>query len=106
MSHYAADPSERAKQLLAEGKIGPQFGHLGGRPRKPRAGEAVAAAARQNSDRIVGALLEALNANQPAAQRIAAARALLEVERTEEQRAERQADRGLGLSPWDVQRMS
>ena len=35
-SLYSSDPSERMKQLQADGKVGPQFGALGGRPRKRR----------------------------------------------------------------------
>ncbi len=49
--------SERAKKLHAEGKLGgPIHGAKGGRPRKPRASEAVAVAAERHADEIVAAL--------------------------------------------------
>lgn len=58
--------SVRAKQMHAEGKLGGrEFGRLGGRPRKPRASEAVAHAAEQHADEIVKALRIGLNKGTP-----------------------------------------
>ena len=49
--------SERAKEMHRQGKIGgAKYGRMGGRPRKPRASEAVAEAAEQHSAEIVAAL--------------------------------------------------
>lgn len=46
--------SDNAKALVAQGKIGgAQYGRLGGRPRKPRAAEKVAAEAIEKADEIV-----------------------------------------------------
>jgi hypothetical protein len=40
---YSSDPSKRARQLVAEGKIGgATYGRLGGRPRKITASQLVA----------------------------------------------------------------
>lgn len=47
---------ERALKLKEEGKIGPQFGHLGGRPRKPRVSELLADEARKDADQILAVL--------------------------------------------------
>ena len=52
-SFYSSDPSERAMQLKEDGKIGGQFGKLGGRPRKPRAMEKVAEAATKEAEDII-----------------------------------------------------
>jgi len=41
--------SERMKALHREGKAGPQFGKLGGRPKKPRASEIAAELAREDA---------------------------------------------------------
>ena len=50
--------SERARQLHAEGKFGgAQHGAKGGRPRKKRASEIVAAKAEEQADEIVAAFL-------------------------------------------------
>lgn len=46
---------------MAEGKIGPQFGKLGGRPRKPRASEMVAEAARKDADKIIRVFQDGLD---------------------------------------------
>ena len=54
MPNYPADASARARQLVAEGKIGgARYGRMGGRPRKPRAGELAAAEAAEHAEEIV-----------------------------------------------------
>lgn len=49
--------------------MGPQFGHLGGRPRKPRVGAILAEEARRRADEIVDALAAGMAKDQPAEQR-------------------------------------
>jgi hypothetical protein len=70
-------------QLQAEGKMGPEYGRLGGRPRKPRASEIVAEEAREHADEIVQALKDALAAGQPVSTRLQAAEKWLAAERKE-----------------------
>lgn len=58
--------SVRAKEMHRQGKIGgKEFGKLGGRPRKPRASEAVAVAAEQYSAEIVAALRAGIRQGTP-----------------------------------------
>lgn len=79
---YSSDPKERYQQLLEDGRVGPQFGRLGGRPRKPRAAEAIAEHARKEADRIIQAYDQALDSED---HRIAmqAADSLVKIEREE-----------------------
>jgi hypothetical protein len=85
-SLYSSDPKERYQQLVEDGKIGPQFGKLGGRPRKPRAAEAMAEYAKQKTDEMKAAFdaaLEQKDDNPRLA--MEAARGLIEIERGETQ---------------------
>lgn len=73
--------SERAKKLVAEGKIGgPQPG--AGRPRKKRASEIVAEKARDRANDIVAAFEELIEAGPPAV-RLQAAKDWLLIEQKE-----------------------
>jgi len=75
------DRSARARQLVAEGRFGgPEFGKLGGRPRKLRASPELADAAYDNVDDIVTALRDGLSASQPMATRLRAVRLWLEIQ--------------------------
>lgn len=62
---YSSDPSERARQLVREGKFG-GAGRGQGRPRVPRASELAAQAAAQHADQIVAALLAGIDPSEPA----------------------------------------
>jgi len=81
-SYYSSDPSERAMQLKADGKIGGQFGKLGGRPRKPRASEKVAEAAQKDADNIIKVFRELVNSDSEKT-RLAAANSWLAIEQEE-----------------------
>ena len=96
---YSSDPKERARQLVAEGKIGgPRAGS--GRPRKdrqtgdhlPTAASVVAKAARENADKIVAVFEDAVEAGQADRTRLAAAKSWLGVEGEEAEREIRQAE--------------
>jgi hypothetical protein len=69
-------------QLKEDGKIGGQFGKLGGRPRKPRASEMVAEAARKEAENIIKQLKEGL-ADESAKTRLAYIQTWLGVEHEE-----------------------
>ena len=73
------------KALHAEGKAGPQFGKLGGRPRKPRASELAAQEAEANSSQIVQVLKDAIDPNQPIGIRLKGAAQWLDIEKSERQ---------------------
>src|SRR5262245_8613930 len=74
--------SDRAKELVEQGKIGgPRPGS--GRPRKVRAAEIVAEKARANADKIAQAYIDALDPAKPDAIRLQAARDWLGVENKE-----------------------
>jgi hypothetical protein len=69
---YPSDPSERARQLVEEGRIGgPRPG--AGRPRKPRATELIAQAAIEHADELIAALVAGIAPDQPADERSRAA---------------------------------
>lgn len=76
---YASDKRERAHQLIAEGRLGGAYGHLGGRPRVPRATELAARAATDHADALVSALASALAEDQPPEQRSQAAERWLRI---------------------------
>lgn len=74
--------SDRAKALVKEGKIGgPRPGS--GRPRKKRASEFVAEAARAHAKEIVEAYVDSISPTAPPAIRLQAANDWLKVEQTE-----------------------
>lgn len=62
-SFYSSDASERAMQLKEDGKIGGQFGKLGGRPRKPRASEILAEEARKNTEEFIEVLKRGISSD-------------------------------------------
>jgi hypothetical protein len=97
---YSSDPKERARQLVAEGKIGGARPGSG-RPRKdrtqtgdhlPTAASVVAKAARENADKIVAVFEDAVEAGQADRTRLAAAKSWLGVEGEEAEREIRQAE--------------
>ncbi|UUY01734.1 hypothetical protein LRS13_13480 [Svornostia abyssi] len=69
---YSSDPSERAKQLVREGKFG-GAGRGQGRPRVKRASEIAAEAAAGHADEIVAALRAGLDPDESAETRSRAA---------------------------------
>jgi hypothetical protein len=78
--------SRLAKQRHAEGRFGgPQFGRLGGRPRKRRLSERVAETAQeeQMARQVIQVFKDALQPNQPMSIRLKGAMALHEIEREE-----------------------
>lgn len=78
--------SRLAKERHARGEFGgPQFGKLGGRPRKDRAARRVAEAAQedQTARKIIEVFKDAIQPDQPMNIRIKAAEAWLGVEREE-----------------------
>lgn len=83
-SHYSSDPKIRMAQMREEGRVGAQFGKLGGRPRKPRAAAMIAEKVRQNADDVWKAFQNALESDNPKLA-LEAAQALLKVERDEAQ---------------------
>ncbi|MEZ5076972.1 MAG: hypothetical protein R2725_05975 [Solirubrobacterales bacterium] len=100
---YSADPAERARELVAEGKIGGRR-RGAGRPRKhtseaqqpPRAATVVAEAARANSDKIAKVFTDVLsNPESSDRHKVQAVKAMLGIEGSEEdrQRDERRDDR-------------
>lgn len=95
--------AENAKRLHAEGRLGGStFGRLGGRPRKPRIGEAVIDHFRGNS--MLELVIQAYESNlrsRNRGQRLRAAEALNNLEQMEDKRL-REA-RGSGKDPSDMQ---
>lgn len=79
---YSSDPSERAKQLVEDGKLGAPFAHLGGRPRNTnkRAAEVVAEFASDQADSIKAVFEDGIDSSQPIGIRLQAAREILKVE--------------------------
>ena len=79
---YSSDPSERARQLHAEGRFGgAEFGRLGGRPRRlPPSIAVVEAVERLDADKIVAALEDGLGEHQSIQTRLRAVKLALEVE--------------------------
>lgn len=75
--------SERMKKLHAEGKAGPQFGKMGGRPRKKRAGEEVAEGASDDRKKILEVFRRAIDKDQPISIQMKGAEALLKAEERE-----------------------
>lgn len=78
---------KQMEKLRAEGKVGPQFGKLGGRPRKKRASELIAEEAEKNREKIAQVLKDAIDPNQPMATRMKGVQMFIDTER-EERRAE------------------
>lgn len=76
---------QNMQKLRDEGKIGPQFGKLGGRPRKPRATEMIAERARQHSEEIAQVFIDAIDPEQPMKVRLEAANSFAKIDRDEAQ---------------------
>ncbi len=99
---YSSDPSERARQLVAEGKIGgAEHGRKGGRPRKDQAplqsGETAAAyiarTARDNAPAILKVYEDAVAAGQLPQHRLQAVKQWVSAEDREAEREERAASK-------------
>lgn len=75
--------SERALQLKAEGKIGGQYGKLGGRPRKPRATEIAAEEARNNAEDLIQVFKDGIDPENPMKIRLASANSWFGIEQEE-----------------------
>jgi hypothetical protein len=87
MGKYSSNPSQRARELVAAGKLGgAKYGRMGGRPRTPRASEIAAREAQEHAEEIVAAFRDALHPSQPIMVRIRAAVAWLNLERKEDAR--------------------
>lgn len=94
-SNYSSDPKERYQELLEDGKIGPEYGKLGGRPRKRRASEEIADMVPDELERIKAAFRDGLDPEKSGIERrIKTGKDLLAIEEKEELRKEREADRG------------
>jgi hypothetical protein len=83
MVNISDEERERRRQnalaLKAEGRIGPQFGKLGGRPRKPRASTTIAEKVSQDGTKIYDRLIEIVESGMDA-NSVRAALALLKTE--------------------------
>lgn len=94
--HYSLDNSIRMAQLQADGKVGPQFAHMGGAKakHKRRATEIVAEAAAEHAEAIKQVFLDGIADNNPIGLRIHAAEKFLKVEgvQMEHDLKERQAE--------------
>lgn len=75
--------SERMQKLRKEGKVGPEYGKLGGRPKKPRASELLAQEAEKHKDELLSVLKDAIDPNQPIGVRQKALDQWLAIEREE-----------------------
>lgn len=82
--YYSSDPSERMRQLQEDGRVGGEFGKLGGRPRK-LATEELAEKASQRADKFVKVLDDLLDSDSEK-MRLAAVNKWLEIEETDRQR--------------------
>jgi hypothetical protein len=81
MGRYSSDPRERARELVAAGKLGgAKYGRMGGRPRTPRATEIAAREAQEHAEEIVAAFRDALHPSQPIVVRLKAAVEWLKIE--------------------------
>jgi hypothetical protein len=81
MGEYSSDPSQRARELVAAGKLGgAKYGRMGGRPRTPRASEIAAREAQEHAEEIVAAFRDALHPSQPIQVRLKAAVDWLRIE--------------------------
>lgn len=75
--------SERMKKLHAEGKAGPQFGKMGGRPRKKRATEVIAEQAAEDAQKLLAVYQDGIAEHQPISIRLKAAEAYRNIEQSE-----------------------
>lgn len=81
-SHYSLDRATRMKEMQEDGKMGPQFGALGGaRPKsRRRAAEVVAESAAENAEKIKQVFLDGIDEGNAIGVRLQAAKELLKVE--------------------------
>ena len=79
---YSSDPKERAKQLVAEGKIGGAR-EGSGRPRKRRVSEVINEKIEAHAEEIWSVYLDSISETSSPQIRLQAARDLLEIERKE-----------------------
>lgn len=81
-STYSSDPSERARQLRADGKIGPEFGKLGGGRKRQHvtAAKAVAEMAAEEAEAIKQVFRDGIDPSSPVGIRLAAAEKILKIE--------------------------
>lgn len=84
--HYSADNSVRMMQLQEDGKVGAQFGQLGGarKKRNRRAAEVIAEMAAEEADNIKRVFRDGIDFDNPIGVRMAAAKEILRVEADEE----------------------
>lgn len=75
--------SERMQRMRKEGKVGPQFGKLGGRPRKVRASELIAEEASKNRKKIAQVLEDAIDPEQPITVRMKGVQMITDIESKE-----------------------
>lgn len=84
---YSEEELERRRQqmikLREEGKVGPQFGKLGGRPKKPRATELLAQEAEKHKDELLAVLKDGIDPSQNTSTRLRALEQWLNIERDE-----------------------
>lgn len=86
---YSSDPTERARQLVAEGRFGGRQPGAG-RPRKPRVGTILAERAAAEADTIWNALMSAMTEGTPR-QRAEAAERLLRIVAREHELQQRES---------------
>jgi hypothetical protein len=90
-------PEERERRRLdmiekrKAGKVGPEYGKLGGRPRKPRAAELLAQEAEKHKEQMLQVLKDSIDSNQPIGVRQKGLDQWLAIER-EERRLEMDED--------------
>lgn len=77
--------SERLAKLRSQGKVGPQYGKLGGRPRKPRAAELIAEEAEKNKQQLVNVLKDAIDPSQSVSTRLKGLKQWVDIEQAERQ---------------------
>lgn len=75
--------SERMQRMRKEGKVGPQFGKLGGRPRKVRASELIAEQASKKRKEIAKVLEDAIDEEQPITVRMKGVQMITDIEKSE-----------------------
>lgn len=82
----------RAKQLVAEGKIGgARYGAMGGRPRRTPPSEMAARLAEVAPERLLAIVLDIANTSKTPSVRLRAARLLHEIDADARQRREEEA---------------
>lgn len=78
-SHYSSDRRERALQLKEDGKMGPQFGSLGGARAKERkrVTEVIAESAAEHAEQIQQVFIDGIDPSQPIGVRLKAAKEMV-----------------------------